>query len=113
MIITLLNYKPPSWNKFYSGTHWAKRQMLVNECQIQMNVATVGQRDTYTKPVDVKITTYSPRPQDSDNIADKLIVDSLKHCGILVDDTPKYVRWVATRSLKGKSNKTVIEIDTV
>lgn len=111
MTLTIKNYRAQSWNEIYSGTHWSVRQRLASEIHAlvykeirEMGVSLISQ------PVNIFITAYfDKRPIDSDNVMSKLWVDGLKGY-VIIDDTPKYVHWVGTRSLKTK-NKPYVEID--
>ena len=68
----------------------------------------------FSYPVSLTVTAYfTGRRQDCSNITGKLYEDGLVACGILPDDTPKYVGSYTTRSRKSEtgSDYVVIEID--
>lgn len=108
MKVVIPDERPPSWNKFYSGMHWAER----NEVRDDMRwlVRSCIHPDDIVIPegrVDITITVYfRHHPQDPDNICSKLMIDSIK--GYLIeDDTREHIRTVATRSEIDKNNPRV------
>ena len=102
MQITIEDYRPPSWNRFYSGMHWAKRKVLADEAHLLVLLSVRDQcpdADMFSECVDIEMVTYfKNRPQDTDNLTAKLLIDGLRHAGILSDDTPQQVASVTTRS---------------
>lgn len=112
MIITIPQARGPSWNKFYSGKHWAVRKNAKDEAAQLVRAYLDPNADMFTVPVDIFITVYfKARPQDSDNICDKLYIDALKGW-VIPEDDKRYVRWAATRSEVDKKNPR-IEIEVV
>jgi len=107
MLIILEDVRPPSWNQFYSGVHWAKRKQMADEAHILTRAALPRDCELFTSPVDITITVYfSGRPLDCDNIAAKLYIDGL--CGhVLQGDSPRYVSSVTTMSLIDKEQPRV------
>lgn len=70
------------------------------------------QRKLIIGKVDLLITAYfDKRPYDSSNICAKLYEDGLKGI-VLINDTPKHVGYVATKSEIDKYNPRV-EIDII
>lgn len=100
MDIWLAGERPISWNKFYSGMHWAKRKELADATHLVVQAAVGPDAEEYKKPVNIRlVAAFKNRPLDADNICAKLYIDGLIHAGVLVDDSPTYVRTVATTSL--------------
>jgi len=120
MKITLRGEQPWSWNKMYSGIHWATRareaarvhELVWFEYLENHRDITKQSPPIFENRVDILITVYfKSNPQDSDNICDKPYVDGL--IGIwLADDTREYVRRVSTQSEIDKENPRV-EIEIV
>ena len=121
MKIILLGERPWSWNKMYSGIHWATRaKEAARVHELVWGEYLENHRDVFdldkiiTNRVDINIIVYfNDKPQDSDNICDKPYVDGL--IGIwLADDTREYVRRVSTQSELDKENPRMeIEITEV
>lgn len=65
-------------------------------------------RDSYGR-ARLTITRISPRTCDPDNLAPKHLIDGLRACGIIVDDTPEHVELIV-RQEKGKAG-TRIQIE--
>lgn len=110
--------KPPSWNAFYSGKHWNVRHAMAHAIHAEVAIAHMnqdgGEKPVFSYPVALTITAYfTGRGYDCSNITGKLYEDGLVLCGILPDDTPKYVGSYTTRSKKSKTGEdyVVIEID--
>lgn len=106
MIIVLSGERPVSWNTLYKSGHWYYRQMLALDIHQKVAYALHAMGITKQKPqifegkVDIKVLVYSKgRPIDSDNVIIKLYCDGLKGL-VLHDDSPKYVNWTASKSLK-------------
>lgn len=101
--IIIQDEKPLSWNTMYAGVHWSVRSAEKERVRY-MVLASASHPKMFTTRVDIFITAYFQGKQfDSDNIFDKVYVDALK--GLYVpDDTPKYVRYVGTRSEKDANN---------
>lgn len=93
MKITIPSYRPPSLNQ-YIGKHWSIGHKLKNTCK-QMVLAysrhippAIGRRSVQMHIVLGK----GMKRYDADN-TQKLILDALVHSGMLVDDSPKWVRF--------------------
>ena len=105
MKIVLPNERPVSWNKIYESRHWIFRKTLANSVHRkvirrleQMGYRPLDKTKMFTKPVEIDVTAYfKNRPLDADNIGAKLYIDALKFICIM-DDGPKYVRSVTTKS---------------
>lgn len=69
-----------------------------------------------TWPVKISIHSKRYRLTDADGVCSKYVIDSLVSCGVLPDDSPKYVSAVThsqekvTKS-KGETEETIITID--
>jgi Holliday junction resolvase RusA-like endonuclease len=114
MKIVIPNERPPSWNDYYSGMHWANRVKAVNDIQWAVAAAVPEGTELCTKPVSITVTVYfDKRPLDSDNIPAKLYIDGLKGL-VLMDDNLSCVRSVTTISRIDKEFPRVeIEIQEV
>jgi Holliday junction resolvase RusA-like endonuclease len=90
MIITIPTYKPPSLNEFL-GKHWSVGYKLKNDCKwLVMYYSKDLEKATDKRRVDMHIVLgKGARKLDADN-AWKIILDSLRHAGMLVDDSPEY-----------------------
>ncbi len=92
----------PSWNKFYSGQHWAVRKKMADYWHEQIGWilrVSWGRKAIIVKPVSIHITCYfkNKRWIDADNLCGKLIIDALK--GVVIkDDSPEYVQDVCLSS---------------
>ena len=115
MKIVLQGERPVSWNDFYAGTHWRKRKEEADRVhQLIKYSIPPSKRVAFFDKVNILITAYfKNRPYDSDNSAGKLYIDGLKNV-IIIDDAPKYVGLVGTRSEVDKENPRVeIDIEAV
>lgn len=69
--------------------------------------------EQFTTPVDIAVCSYRARQVDTDGISAKAIIDGIVACGLLADDSPKYVASVtySQEKVKNKSDeKTVVTI---
>ena len=96
--IVLEGYRPISWNKLYAGKHWRYRKLQADIAHGLVRLAIGNEPDIIESRVDIEVVVYFDKyPYDPCNIPAKLVIDGL--LGIwLVDDNPKYVRSVTTRS---------------
>lgn len=110
--IELPYYKCLSWNILYAGRHWTKRQEMADDAKSNVIVAILKDNPflKFDEPVSIIITAYLKRMIDCDNVCSKLLIDGLKECKVIKDDSPKYVRSVKTRVVKSKTDHTEIEI---
>jgi len=72
--------------------------------------------EQFTSPVSVSVCSYRTRATDVDNVSAKAILDGLVNCGLLQDDSAKYVTEVRYSQIKVKNReeeKTVITITEV
>lgn len=70
----------------------------------------------FNSRVSITVTSYRQRLADSDGISAKAAIDGLVHCGVLQDDSPKFVKEVSYRQVKVSSEaevQTVIHIEEV
>lgn len=87
----------PSLNKVWAGVHWRKRKMIADEGHKACLVALAVK--TFQRPVRIVFQPESKgRLFDCCNYAltNKVIVDGLVMIGVLIDDTPVYVKGVET-----------------
>ena len=75
------------------------------------------QIECFNQKVVVTITDYRVRLADPDGVCEKFLIDAIVGCGILKDDSAKYIeKVIKNRPLKVKSikeEKTVVEIEEV
>ena len=104
--LVLPDETPISWNKMYSGMHWAKRKAEVDRVHLTIRAAIDPCWPMFTKPVNITIVVYFKNKRvrlDASNIAAKLYEDGL--IGWLIkDDNPDYVRSMTTVSLLDRAN---------
>lgn len=101
----------PSWNKFYAGMHHTKRTELKNEWRLLVRQALGPVDAPLDYPVSITVyCEYKGSPVDCDNVCAKLIIDGLVQAGLLVDDTPEYVRWCTTAARKTGRNLVNVEV---
>jgi len=112
--LVLMDERPISLNKFYSGDHWAKRAAEVKRVKGLMRSVLTGEETPYQALVNIRVTAFfDKRPLDSSNIAAKLYEDALKGW-LIVDDTLRYVASMTTASRIDKDRPRVeIEIAEV
>ena len=70
----------------------------------------------FGSPVRISVTVYRQIQCDTDNIAAKAAIDGLVRCGVLKDDSAKFVKEVVYRQEKVKSKeqeKTEILIESL
>ena len=100
--IVLEGERPVSWNKFYSGMHWDKRNTEAKRVHEVVATAVLaaglGRYGPYAVKVDMEVNVYfAKRPQDSSNIQGKMYQDGL--IGLLLeDDDPAHVGRFTTES---------------
>lgn len=102
--IVLDGERPLSWNKFYSGRHWAVRAAEAERVHLLM-LAHLPPDDDYTDcwPVRVVFTAYlAGRMMDADNLTAKLYLDGVKGTALLPDDDPRYLDSVTLRVRRDK-----------
>lgn len=114
--LTLIDEKPMSWNKMYSGLHWSDRLAEAERAHLAVRVAVDPDEPIFDKPVAITVRAYfkDKRSQlDASNITAKMYEDGL--IGWLIeDDTPQYVCSMTTVSLIDRKNPRVeIEIREV
>lgn len=111
--------RPISWNKYYSGvSHWT-RSKDAKYIHSLFAVDKINYRRDKRKmkpivfPVKIIITAYmSGHLIDPDNLCSKLWIDGLKPW-LLPDDTPEFVKEVATRIIKAEKDQERIEIEVI
>ena len=62
-------------------------------------------------PCRIYFCHFRKRLIDADNLYGKAVIDGLRHCGILADDTANEVREVSHKQKKAKVERTVIVIE--
>lgn len=59
----------------------------------------------FDSPVRITVVSYRQRLADADGTSAKAAIDGLVHCGILADDSPRFVEEVRYRQVKVKSKE--------
>lgn len=62
-------------------------------------------------PCRVTLHHFRTRLCDVDNLYGKAVIDGLRHCGILANDSPEEVAEVVHKQTKSKDEKTTITIE--
>jgi hypothetical protein len=91
----------------------ARRQAADLESSSIFSPMEAGKNPYFTSPVDVTVNSFRTRLADSDGLSAKACIDSLVQCGIIADDSARYVREVRYKQTKVKNKedeKTVFEI---
>ncbi len=117
MEFTIPDWRPASLNTLLR-VHWARRAKMVREAKDLIGAyfmasglpKAVGQRR-------VTITVVYQRKaggvsQDGDN-ACKLILDGLKTCGALVDDSPEWCESVTVKHERGERRAVRVKLEDV
>ena len=64
----------------------------------------------FTSPVSIHVHSIRSRSTDADGISAKAVIDGIVKTGLLVDDSPKYVKQVSYSQEKGSPEITIIEV---
>ena len=107
--LTLPDERPISWNAFYAGAHWSKRNKEKN--RVWFVVRSVFPPDVVDgdgwpvrERVRIEVTAYvKDKPMDADNVCTKLYVDALKGW-VIPDDDGQWVETVIPRVKIDKLN---------
>ena len=101
VVVVLVGERPISWNKFYSGMHWAKRKELADRMHMLMRAALSYPdeiTDRFEEKVYITVRAYMKSPMmDADNICAKMYIDGLKEA-VIYDDDWRYVKSVTTET---------------
>lgn len=97
--LVLENERPKSWNKYWSGMHWADRNEERNRVHQRMReLIDPDTVEIFEVPITITITAYfKNKPQDASNVSIKPYEDSLIGW-FIEDDGPDYVKAVTTKS---------------
>ena len=66
-----------------------------------------------TAPHDLHVHSIRKRLADSDGISAKAVIDGLIKAGVLIDDSPKYIKEISFSQEKGKKEKTILTFTEV
>ena len=101
-------------------TKTARRRLASQGTNVESNLVHAlphtFKDEQFTTPVSIAVCSYRTRATDIDNVSAKAILDGLVNCGILQDDSAKYVKEVTYSQVKVKNReeeKTVITITEV
>ena len=72
-----------------------------------------GKNAYFSTQVSIHIHSVRTRLADSDGVCYKYAIDELVNRGVLVDDSPKYVKQVTFSQSKGDKEETIITITEV
>lgn len=110
--ITLEGERPLSWNKYWSGMHWAKRSAERDRVKWLVRSQLDPNTPMFTQPVEIHVRVYfKGKMQDCSNICIKPMEDAL--IGWLIeDDSPEYVTAVRVESRKDNKRPRV-EIEVI
>ncbi|MCK5644939.1 MAG: hypothetical protein KAJ19_29335 [Gammaproteobacteria bacterium] len=120
-VTIIVPFLAPSTNEIYSGSHWSKRKALKNQATQAVMVACAEYRKALSQvsaPVIIQtigLLGKSVRSFDISNYSynHKLIEDGLVKCGVIPDDTQKYVKGMNIRPperIGGAHSSTRVEI---
>jgi Holliday junction resolvase RusA-like endonuclease len=98
------------------GKHWT--QISSTNTKIKSIVRNLTTGKTPKKPLkkfNLSIVRHGPRSLDYDNLISsfKPYIDSLKHVGIIEDDSWKYIRWIEADQMTSDDKKLVITVKEV
>ena len=96
--------KPPSLNKFYAGKHFAVRMKYKKDYNVHIKEA-LSQIDPFFADT-FKISMVHNTRYDCDNaiLTIKFLADYLKDNGYVTDDSKKYFKGLAIRTIEDGEN---------
>ncbi len=101
-------------------TKTARRRNSCKSTNLESNtvpaLSHTFENEQFTTPVSIDVCSYRTRLVDADGVSIKAILDGFVHCGLLQDDSAKYVKEVTYSQVKVKNReeeKTVITITEV
>lgn len=106
-----IDSKKWSLNKIYAGVHWSVRAKD-KEYIIQLVRSVTGIRKPFEKPVLIKMAFNSGLDVSNHGYLFKLIEDSLVKCGVIQNDSYKYVKcniMTLQKAFKG----VIVEVEEV
>jgi hypothetical protein len=116
MNICLVQERPVSWNRYYSGWHWSQRRTEAHRVHARVRAALPAEvldspTPYFQKPVHITVTvTMSGHSLDCCNVPAKLYIDGLKGW-VIADDDHRHVRSVKTVVLTGDIDAVTITIE--
>ncbi len=107
--LRLKNFRLPSWNDYYTGSHWSKRNKVAQDIHSLVVAEIKAQNIKPCERLFLKfaIKVSDSRRRDVDNFAVKFVVDSLVIAGILPDDD---INHLFGYSVLGKNNVGLDEV---
>jgi len=101
--IILDGERPQTWNKYWSGQHWAVRKADADRVHMLVRAAIDPSKAfIYDNPVKITISVwFKSHPQDAPNICTKPYIDALQNWYI-EDDNPKFLPRVEAASYVDK-----------
>ena len=109
---------PPSLN-IWQRMHWRRRRRTQRAWDWSIRAALANQGEIpFELPllksrVRVRYIFKTNRRRDLDNFSPKVLMDSLRHCGVILDDSTQHVDLSWTLSVDGSPSRTIIEVAKV
>jgi len=88
--------KTISDNLFYSAKHWSIRAGLKNDLLKTFTILFLEAKLTPMSEIAIVVKFNNRTDCDNGSVLGKIMVDSLRHCGYLQDDTKKFYKTRAT-----------------
>ena len=92
-----------SLNKIYAGVHWTVRRKDKNNIRLLVR-SIIGMKKPFKNPVSIKMAFNSGLDVSNHGYIFKLIEDALVKCGVIQNDSYKYVHcniMTIQKSFKG------------
>lgn len=111
--VTIPNWRPHSINQLLHG-HWTKaRRMKRQDADMLAAYLMAGPKATGRRRLSVTITNRQRGHQlDADN-ALKSLLDGLKRCSAIIDDSAEFLELGRVASVHGTTNSTTIILEDV
>jgi len=100
-----------SLNKIYAGVHWTVRRKDKNNMRLLVR-SIIGMKKPFKNPVSIKMAFNSGLDVSNHGYIFKLIEDALVKCGVIQNDSYKYVQcniMTIQKSFKG----VIVEVEEI
>lgn len=105
--IKLVNHKWCSVNSLRSAQKWKSYTLKKEYSNIYNPIINGKNIPLFNDRISIKVI-YNSR-LDPDNVAGKFFIDALVNCGVIKDDSKKYVKsWIVENDLKLKNNTYIV-----
>lgn len=105
------NWRPTPDNNLTDGSHWAKKHRLKKQDKAMIKTYAMLAnvlRATGKRLVSLEIT-LSGRQQEADPLAyGKSLNDALVSCGMLIDDSDRYMVWGGVTYSRGEPQTVIV-----